>query len=951
MARSRRLVGRSAELAVARTALDDAASGRGSTVLVGGEAGIGKTRLVAELAEGAREAGVLVLPGRCIELVGPGVPYFAVLEALGSVGAAPGGPYDAVDRADGPVRLYEAVRATLDELAARAPVVFVVEDLHWADASTLGFVAYLARVIGHRRILLVGTYRSDEVRPDHPLARLAVELVRARDARAVELPPLGPDDLRALLEGVAGSPLPDELTSAITARSGGNPFFAEELLAAAGRGADGLPDLLREALRQRVARVDPAGQDALRVAAAFGRDVPYRLLATLAPGPGLDTALRQAVEHGVLVPDQAAGTYRFRHALLAEAVYATLLPGERERLHAQLAVLLSDSPDGGPEVAGELARHWSEAGCPTEALAASVHAARAAEAVCGLSEALRHVERALDLWPQVPAAEKLAGADLPAVLAWAAELADLTGRSPRAAALARQAISLIDEQAEGVRAGLLHERLGSYLLPIGDRAAALAACRRATELVPAHPPTVERAQVLTSLGNALMLSWRHAESAVVCQEALATAEAVGDPRPALRAANVLGVDHCYLGRPEQAQAQLHAARRQALAHGTPRDAAHSHAVLCETLIATGRSADAVRVAEEGLTLARRWGVERSFGALLAAYAAEACLDTGDWDRAEELLAEAYRTGTAFWAHYPRLLHAQLSIARGDHAGGREHLAAGALGERQPTSAGRYAQVAAELALWEGRPDAAVAAVEAGLAAHPHGGLPRVRLAAWGLRALADRVGVAIGRDGAAGDEAAVLLRLATSAAAEAAAVTPEAGAWLAQAEAEHARVLAYPRPDLWRAAVAAWDGLGRPYPAAYCRWRLADAMLTGPGGGAAPGEPARTARSAYQVACRLGAAPLRRELELLAERGRLDLAGPPAPERPDAIDALHLTAREREVLRLLGRGYTNREIAAELVISVKTASVHVSHILRKLDVPRRLDAAGIAHRLGASTRR
>jgi ATP/maltotriose-dependent transcriptional regulator MalT len=975
---SKGIVGRSAELAGLGAALDEAASGRGSTVLIAGEAGIGKTRLVGALAKLAGEIGAVVLRGRCIELVGPGVSYFALLEALRSAPATGSGlpiglaaradrsgADELADRAQGDVqqRLFEELRGTLDAVAATAPLVLVVEDLHWADASTLDFVSFLSRTIRDRRILLVVTYRIDDVRPGDPLARLAVELVRGREARVVELPPLGTAELRRLLEATAGRALPADLTDTIFARSGGNPFFAEELLAAADRGEPALPRLLRVALLQRVARISPAGQAVLRVAAAFGRDVPYRLLAALSPvpEPQVAEALRHAVEHDVLVPDRAAGAYRFRHALLAEAVYGTLLPGEAEPLHERLARALTEDPGLGGDrpVAGELARHWSAAGRPVEALAASVRAAREAEAVCGLAEALRHLERALQLWPQVTRAEDLAGMDHAAALARTAELADLTGRSPHAADLVRRAIDLVDAGSDRVRAGLLHERLGSYLLPAGDVTAALAACRRAVELVPAQPPSAERARVLTSLGNALMLSWRHADSQPVCEEALATAEAIGDPRPALRAQGILGIDLCYLGRPAEARRQLLAGRKRALACGTPRDVAHSHVALGEVLIATGQPQEAGRVARDGLALARRLGVERGFGALLSAYAAEACIETGDWDQAEELLAEAHRSGTAFWAHYPRLLHAHLATVRGDFAAARRHLAAGAQGERQPTSAARHAWVVAELALWEGRPEAAASAIEAGLTGS-HGArraVHRARFGAVGVRAQAECAQLAAVRQNrsevaAAGRRAGRLLAVARRAAVEAAAVTPDAAAWRALAEAEHGRLGKHPDPDGWRAAAAAWDALGRPYPTAYCRWRLAEALLAGTARGAPvgpatpPGEPVRVAREAHRVARLLGAAPLRRELEQLAQRGRLDLVGLAPTGRPDPGDALGLTAREGQVMLLLTRGYTNREIATELTISVKTASVHVSHILHKLGVSRRIEAAAIAHRLG-----
>jgi DNA-binding CsgD family transcriptional regulator len=177
------------------------------------------------------------------------------------------------------------------------------------------------------------------------------------------------------------------------------------------------------------------------------------------------------------------------------------------------------------------------------------------------------------------------------------------------------------------------------------------------------------------------------------------------------------------------------------------------------------------------------------------------------------------------------------------------------------------------------------------------------------------------------------------------AVTPNAAGWLALAEAEHERVRGVAPPESWSEAAAAWDQLERPPLAAYCRWREAEALVAP---GASRTEAGAPLRAAHAVAARIGAKPLLREVELLAQRARLDLAPPEAADsnvEQGLEQTLGLTPREAEVLSLVARGYTNREIAAGLVISVKTASVHVSHILRKLDAPNRLEAATIAHRL------
>jgi DNA-binding CsgD family transcriptional regulator/tetratricopeptide (TPR) repeat protein len=923
-------------------------------VLVAGEAGIGKTRLLGELAERARRSGALVLSGRCIDLVGTGVPYLAMAESLRSL---PGSPLlaDLTTGPDGPrqkLRLFQQVRGALERQADGTPLVLIVEDVHWADASTLDLFSFLAHSIGQSRIMLVASYRSDEAGPDNGLPRLVGGLRRARMADAVELGPLPREELMTLLGEAAEQPVAAGVAEAICIRSGGNPFFAEELLAAAGRGEARLPRLVRAVLLQRVAGLTDSGRTVLRVASAAGRAVSYRLLAAVVPVPAgeLRRALREAVEHHVLVADQAAGTFRFRHALLAEAVYGTLLPGEREDLHAALAAALDGSAETDPvgAGAGELAQHWAAAGRPVEAFAASLEAARVAESACGLAEALAHLERVLSLWDEVPAAMRLAGAPLADVLARTAEHADDTGNGGRAAELVRRAIALLDESAEPARVALLHERLGSYLLPIGDRTAGLAACHRAVDLIPPEPATPERVRVLAALGHALMLSWRFADAVSACEAAIAVAAALNDPARAFRAHDVLGLSLCYLGRPDAGLPLLFDGCRRPPERSSPERLTRPYVFLSDTLTLTGRLEEAVRVARTGLEFAREIGQEPSVGNVLSANVAEALLGIGDWRGAEQAITAALGMGGNYWSHHLHVWRAQLALGRGEFDAAREHLDAGSQATREPNAAAYHACVTADLAHWEGRFEAAADAVAQGLASAQATGAAflTVRLCALGLRTQAELAQAATLRArGASLDEArqraGQLLGMARRAADEAAAVTPDAAAWLALGEAEHSRI-GQPDPVPWRHAAAVWEELRRPYLAGYGHWRLAEAIVAS---GARPSEATEPARRAYDTAVRLGAEPLRREVLLLARRARMHLTPPPAQARPNLTGRFGLTAREAEILHLLAFGYTNREIAKELTISVKTASVHVSHILRKLNVSSRVQAAAFARRL------
>jgi DNA-binding CsgD family transcriptional regulator len=346
---------------------------------------------------------------------------------------------------------------------------------------------------------------------------------------------------------------------------------------------------------------------------------------------------------------------------------------------------------------------------------------------------------------------------------------------------------------------------------------------------------------------------------------------------------------------------------------------------------------------------RRYGISNT---LLVSNQIEALLAIGDWDEADRLSAAALRGITSSFPYTLLIFRADLKTGRGEFDAARAHLEAATATLPEDHMLGLYDAYRADLALWERRWTDADAAIQDGLARarRREAAQIRVLMCAKGLRAQAELAALARARRDAGAvrtwlTRARKLITAARRAAAEASAVTPNTGGWLALAEAEYERARGRAQPESWSQAAGSWDRLDRLPLAAYCCWRQAEALVAV---GASRTEAAAPLRQAHAVAARIGARPLLRELALLAQRARLDLAAPPpaiSAGKHGPMEILGLTAREAEVLDLLAHGYTNREIAATLVISVKTASVHVSHILRKLGAPNRLEAAAIAHRL------
>jgi predicted ATPase len=529
-------IGRRDEMASLAALMGRGQAGEPAFALVGGEAGVGKTRVVRELAAQASEAGFLVLTGQCIELGAEGLPLAplvdalraltrsigpeAVAEVLGPAGAGlarllPELAPDAVGARPAEnmqkAQLLEMVLGLLNRLSAARPVMFGIEDLHWADQSTLDLTAFLVRSLREARVLLVATYRSDELHRRHPLRPLLTGWERMRSVHHVELHRFDRDEVAAQLAAIlGGAPAPD-VADVIFDRSGGNAYMVEELAGAVGGGGD-LADLspsLRDVLLSRVDALSTDAQRLLRVASVAGRTVPERLLAEVAAIGETEffAGLREAVENHLLLVDPRGQGYAFRHALTRDAVYEDMLPGERVRLHASYGAALAGDPRlAGDDVAlpAALAYHWYAALDLPRALPAVIDAASHAMTSYAPAEALRHLERAQEIWPRVDDAQQRTGLDQVEVSRLAAEAAYRSGAVDRSKSLLAGALAELPAGSDPVRRALLLERYAQAQRDSGRPADAVASLKEALALLPADQTSRAHAVVLASLASALM---------------------------------------------------------------------------------------------------------------------------------------------------------------------------------------------------------------------------------------------------------------------------------------------------------------------------------------------------------------------------------------------------------------------------------------------------------------
>ena len=975
-------VGRGAEMDALAAVAASALAGAPTVVLVQGEAGIGKSRLVSEFAARQRAEGWLVLSGRCVEVSGSELPLAPIAElvrdairqlgvaavrelvgrwrdalaTLVSVLAGEDARIEEVDRAS----VFDAVLALLSRLADERPLVVLLEDMHWADASTRDLVAYLTRTRMAGRTVLVLT-RRDEAADERADVFLA-ELLRLPEVEQLTLEPLSSDLVAQQMEDITGEPpSPGELAR-VVALSDGIPFLVEEVLAA-DRWTTGLPDRVRRIVTTRLVGLSGQARRAVDAASLADAELTDTLLRRVIAQTDIDAdqALHEAVQAGVLVP--VGDRYRFRHAMTRIAVADAMLTGQRRQWHERWAQALTaaGTPLEPLTVQIASAQHWDAAGEPARALTACLAAADECRRRQHSLERAHLMCRALGAWDGVEDAEGQTGLTRNQLVDETADALTDAGDWPNLETMLRTELSRPEVRADElrqfvVRNGILGARSWS-----GAEAVDASAFADNVPAVRSAPASRDKVTALIDL--CWGLTYTDLElGGTLAREALEVAEALGDETLIRKARIERANQGCFSGRYREALTTYDDLRGFIACEGYGTEG-YAQMFMLWALLGVGDAASAKVEAE---TIRARLG---SYAAAPFAWSnvahayAEILMVLGEWDRAQAALDEArsesFPPVDAPASTVLDTLRGLIATWRGDTATAQPLVAAAEEAARTPhVMTWEYPLwLRAESALAGGRPTD-VRELLRDLWARP------------GLASAADvvrRLLVAAARAEAELSRYARALRDDTALAVSEAHVGAIQRVWTTlppggvvgaavqiELDAELSRCAALPDPGAWVEAVTAWRELEFPYELGYAAFRLAEAYLD-------RGEPADRERAveslveADELARRLTAKPLLSQIASLARRARINLDAQPPPSQPDDSDVdpraatasrLGLTDRELEVLSYLIEGYGNIEIGKALFMSPKTASVHVSRILTKLGASNRTQAATIGHRLG-----
>ena len=946
MQTGQQLIGRAAELAALEQAAETTARGRASLVIVEGEAGIGKSALAGWLVARQSARGGRVLIGACSPGTGRDLAFHGwagVMRGLGKAGAVITGGEARSSRG----QVLAAVTEELLRLAGRKGTTVVLEDVHWADASTLDLLDYLVRSARDERLLMLTTVRTADPAYERVKDRLR-ELGSLPHASVLRPRRLSEAEVGAQIGLLVGAEADEKTIAATFRRTEGVPFLVEELVAAGDAAARDLVGhrllalgedarLVVDAVAATVARPSsaPVGGDTVDDELLFG--------AAALTADRFDAAVTEAVSAGVLRPG-SGGRVGFRHALLQEAAAEELPPGRRRELHRRWAEAISashphgDGEDG--ELAAELAEHWAAAGDDERALPAYLDAAAAAGRVFAHRERLRLLLAAAERWPHEPDPRLGTEIDLVAVLADAAELAQMLADFGLARELIDRGRRLVTTQDDAARRAWfdlvelwmrMEERDG---VPVAEVRAVVAELRR-------QPPNRQVVRGLFTLVGALLQHGQVEESERVLEEVWPLVEELDDD--VLRHEAAVGRAHTLSAAGRYRDALRWCEKMGALSDrlGDLLLRTTSLEMLGVVLSECGDLPGAVAAADQSKALlgGPRPGPLPENWANVACNCVSGLLDLGGWDEAEERLAEieAARSMIApFALEYATWLRWWLDVTRGRPAPSDR------FSQPDPMVTTQRIQEAASDVTWAVDMLTHLGQFEqARLVATPLLGREHLRssIPAFVLQFLAvtSRNEVEAHLSGREADRS-IVERIATLV-ARVPANNSMLRAYSDQAIADVDLVRGAATLEQWRQVADQWSQLGCPYWHAWALLRVAAA--------ATDHDDHETARSelvrAAGIATELRARPLQDRIRQTAAEHGIRLSMRSAPPRTDPSG---LTPRELEVLGLLHDGASNRSIAQQLVISEKTVSVHVSNLISKLNSASRGEAVAAARRLG-----
>ena len=960
-------VGREAILQELSTRLDQALHGRPSITVLSGEAGIGKTRLVAELMTMTQD--VVQLQGTCFSYTSCDLPFSPFVQAFRPVASgahvaalaksdlaalAPVLPLASAPRHEDrsrwqQVRLFELTLRLVGDLAADTGLLLVLDDLHWTDQATLDLLCFLGANVTHEKVMIVASMRSDEPGTPAWLGQGLDRLNRLPNTFPVSLGPLSDGESRELWSQVRRDVDPTAgMAAEALERASGIPFFIEELAHSVDTERAVGPQRSDELIRVRVEGMADSSRTVLQLLAVAGAPVHHRVVERVV-SEDCSTALKELVGIRAVVSDGPA-SFRVRHALLSEAIHAGMLPSERVRFHEMLADAAEHDPaafGGRDEAAAATSRHWLLADRPDRALAPLIGAGDAAEARHGSGDAARLFKDALGAWERVVDPVHRAGISHASLLAkWA--------RSVRWGEDAREGVAALERavaEAESAEERVtILEQMARHCFQLGlagrSLEAASAACREADLC---SPPIAAKAHA--TLGMTYAMRADYEASLAHCERSLELCGETFSPERAY-ALSLAGVAMSNLGRDEDALPCLSGAVTIAERVDDPEGIIRNYINLSYIHENAGRWIQAADAASAGLEVATAHGLEHTAGVWLASNKASALKAMGNWSDAERTLVSALaRRVPAAVERYLQLLLAEIDIGKGRFAVALERITNAMVDEEMIDAIIRgqlyLDRVRLDLArndLDQAIQDAHTGLLGEDLVVEPIIGL---RLAALGLRAMASNV--ERGRISAA-NSASMLAPLdaflaeAESLAAQTADLQPCQDE-LALCRLEHARGRFPSESSAWRELGDRFEHHQQPYSAAYA-FSMAAQMLVGEGDRLGAG---RLVQQAGALLAQMEEVPTMRVLAGLANACHVRLEVTETNAESVLLppqDSLGLTPRERQVLARLAQGDSNRHIARALFITEKTASVHVSNILSKLNVRNRAGATAIAHRLG-----